>query len=66
MTTGNIKWYNKKKGYGFVDHEGKDIFIHHSDIEGKYKPEDNDLISFEVVSGEKGLKAQKINKVDLK
>jgi len=64
MPTGNVRWYDKKKGYGFVDHEGSDIFIHYTEmIEEKYIPENNDLISFEIVPGEKGLKAQNITKV---
>ena len=63
MPTGTVKWFDKKRGYGFVEHEGKDIFIHHTGLIGKFIPENNDLIAFEIVDGEKGLKAQKITKV---
>jgi cold shock protein len=63
MSQGNIKWFDKKKGYGFVDYEGSDVFLHYSEILGKYIPEDNDLISFEVIKGEKGLRAKEISKV---
>ena len=63
MPQGNVKWFDKKKGYGFVTHEGKDIYIHHSEMDHKHVPETNDLISFEIVPGEKGFKAQNITKV---
>ena len=63
MPQGNVKWFDKKKGYGFVDHEGKDVYLHHSEIDGRYVPNNNDLISFEVVPGEKGLRAKKITQV---
>jgi len=61
--TGNIKWYDKKKGYGFVEHQGSDIFIHYTNMKEYFVPENNDLISFEIVSGEKGPKAKNITKV---
>ncbi|MCH7631274.1 MAG: cold shock domain-containing protein [Proteobacteria bacterium] len=54
MLSGKILWFDKKKGYGFVGTEQGDIFIHHSAIKEKYIPENNDLISFEVVPGIKG------------
>jgi cold shock protein len=63
MSQGNVKWFDKKKGYGFVEHEGSDIYLHHSEILSKYVPETNDLISFDIVGGEKGRKAQNITKV---
>ena len=64
MPEGNVKWYDKRKGYGFVVHEDHDIFIHYSGfVDMKFIPEDNDLISFDIVPGEKGLKAQNITKV---
>ena len=63
MPQGNVCWFDKKKGYGFVSYENHDIFIHHSEIIKKYIPETNDLIAFEIVDGEKGLKAKNITKV---
>lgn len=53
----------QKKGYGFVGHESGDIFIHHSNILEDFIPENNDLISFDIVDGEKGLKAKNIKKI---
>jgi len=63
MPQGNVRWFDKKKGYGFVDHKGKDIYIHHTEIKKKYIPETNDLIAFDIINGEKGLKAKNITKV---
>ena len=63
MPKGNVKWYDKNKGYGFVDHNDQDVFIHWSEMKEKFVPETNDLISFDVVPGEKGPKAQNITKV---
>ncbi len=63
MPQGSIRWFNKKKGYGFVIYEGQDIFVHHKEMDKNFLPEPNDIISFEVVNGEKGLKAKNITKV---
>jgi len=63
MPEGNVRWYDKKKGYGFVGHESGDIFIHWTGMLDDFVPNDNDKISFEIVDGEKGLKAKNITKV---
>ena len=62
--TGRVKWFDKRKGYGFVESARGDVFIHYS----SFKEEDtvlnnDDLISFTATVGEKGLKAQNITKV---
>ena len=62
--TGRVKWFDKRKGYGFVESDRGDIFIHYT----SFKEEDiilnnDDLISFTATEGEKGLKAQNITKV---
>jgi cold shock protein len=55
---GKVRWFNNKKGYGFLqkDSDGKDIFIHYSAItmEGYKTLKTNDVVSFDVVQGEKG------------
>ena len=35
MATGKVKWFNERKGYGFIEQEsGKDLFVHHSEVRG--------------------------------
>lgn len=68
MATGIVKWFNNKKGFGFIaDPAGSnsDIFVHYSEIEGAgYKTlEEGDRVEFELVSSERGPKAQKVIKV---
>ena len=63
LLSGRVKWYDKKKGYGFVESSKGDIFLHHSYFLDDFILNDQDLISFEVEDGEKGLRAKNITKV---
>ncbi len=63
MPEGNVKWFDSKKGYGFVEHENKDIFIHYTAFIEDFTLNHNDIISFDIVDGEKGKKAQNISKI---
>ena len=66
MAKGTVKWFDNKKGYGFITPEdGKDIFAHYSAIKGDgYKSlQEGDAVEFEVVKGPKGDQAQNIVKV---
>ena len=66
MATGTVKWFNNAKGYGFItpDGETKDVFVHHSVIEGDgYKTlEDGETVEYEAEDGPKGLKALKVRR----
>lgn len=65
MKTGTVKWFNAKKGFGFIcDEEGKDIFVHFSALvmEGFKVLEEGDKVEFEVVQGEKGPQAANVVK----
>ena len=65
MVEGNVKWFNDKKGFGFIDGgDGGDIFVHFSEIQGEgyRKLDEGDLVEYEVVEGEKGPKAIKVVK----
>jgi CspA family cold shock protein len=62
--TGIVKWFNNEKGYGFIkpDNGGKDLFAHHSDIQGTgFKSlEENQRVSFVSAEGQKGPQAKSI------
>ena len=63
MMTGTVKWFNEKKGFGFISTEtGTDVFAHYSEIQGdEFKTlRENQKVEFEVVRGEKGEKATQI------
>jgi CspA family cold shock protein len=60
---GTVKWFDAKKGYGFVTGEdGKDVFIHFSAIkmDGYKKLEENQKVEFDVVDGQKGPQAANV------
>ena len=66
MKTGTVKWFNAKKGYGFIsDDEGNDVFVHFSalDMPGFKALDENDKVEFEVVDGEKGPQAANVKKI---
>lgn len=60
MAEGTVKWFDKRKGYGFIAHEGGgDVFVHYSDFadENLRTLNDGDTICFDIVEGEKGPRA---------
>jgi len=63
MPEGTVKWFNPRKGYGFIATEdGRDIFVHYASISGEgYKTlVEGDQVSFDVVESEKGLRAENV------
>ena len=66
MATGIVKWFNDKKGFGFIEkEEGGDVFVHHSAINGTgFKTlSEGDKVSFDVEKGEKGPSAVNVTKL---
>jgi CspA family cold shock protein len=66
MPTGTVKWFKNEKGYGFIAQDGgNDVFVHFSSImtEGFKTLNEGDRVEFEVIQGDKGLKADKVHKI---
>lgn len=64
MAKGKVKWFNDKKGYGFIcDEEGKDVFVHFSglNMEGYKTLKEGAEVEFDVIDGEKGPQATNVN-----
>lgn len=67
MSLGTVKWFNEKKGFGFIIPEGKDIdvFVHYSEIKtnGFRTLEEGEKVEFELLEGEKGARAKEVVKI---
>jgi CspA family cold shock protein len=61
---GTVKFFNRKKGFGFISGEdGKDYFVHFTSLAKGTFIRDNDVVSFEAAEGERGLKADNVQLV---
>ena len=68
MASGKVKWFDNKKGFGFIAQDsGQDVFVHHTSITGSgFKTlNEGEEVNFEVVSSDKGPKAQNVTRVQV-
>lgn len=66
MQQGTVKWFNAKKGYGFIsDENGNEVFVHFSalNMDGFKELKDGEKVEFEVVEGEKGPQAANVSRI---
>ena len=64
MANGTVKWFNDRKGFGFIEQEdGTDVFVHHSAInaEGFKSLKEGDRVTFDIEQGEKGPAAANVS-----
>ena len=65
MNSGQVKWFDSKKGFGFiVGPAGEDVFVHFSSIigDGFRSLKDGETVEYEMVRGQKGLSAQNVRR----
>ena len=65
MSSGKVKWFDPKKGYGFIlGDEGQDVFVHYTSIvgEGFRALKDGETVDYELVKGAKGFLARDVHR----
>tara|TARA_B100000925_G_scaffold288203_1_gene268771 strand:- start:557 stop:748 length:192 start_codon:yes stop_codon:yes gene_type:complete len=63
MPTGTVKWFNRIKGFGFIEQEeGDDLFVHKSQVTDELN--EGDSVEFEIGEGPKGPNAMNVRKIE--
>ena len=65
MLVGKVKWFDSKKGYGFiVGDQGQDVFVHYTSIvgDGFRALKDGELVGYELIKGDKGFQARNVQR----
>ena len=68
MASGKVKWFDNKHGFGFITQEtGQDVFVHYSAIQGDgfRTLNEGDVVDFDIVTSEKGLKAENVKRAQV-
>lgn len=64
MTTGTVKRWMDRSGYGFITTEdGKDVFVHNSDIQGKHSLKVGEKVEFEIKESPRGPRASNVKSI---
>jgi CspA family cold shock protein len=66
MANGTVKWFNDRKGFGFIEQQdGSDVFVHHTGINatGFKSLHEGDAVTFDIEQGQKGLAAVNVTVV---
>ena len=67
MVEGTVKFFNRMKGFGFINgDDGKAYFVHSTGLKEGVELNEGDRVSFKIVEGEKGPKAEEVEKIDKK
>ena len=67
MAEGTVKFFNRMKSYGFINgDDGKTYFVHKTGLKEGVEIDEGDRVSFETAEGEKGPKAEKVEKINKK
>ena len=66
-TKGQVKWFDPKKGFGFIlGPDGQDVFVHYSQIEGDgfRSLKDGENVEYELIEGDKGWQARTVHRLE--